>query len=1649
MSSSAPLLVRLLPLPALLLALSACGGGSDPASPGPDPINPDAPEDQTRARFGSVDESGIVVRRTGEGNRLHVRIPVAWEGSPPTEATLEIAIHGLDPASPAATARLTVRPTADGAVEGELDPGDAFTPPTGTAQAGPLGGWVLRWSIEVDRARVQGLRSLWEAWPRYDITLLSASELNIDGITRARILAADARTGAPLEDTEIVLSLRTGTGPDRELFRGTTDEFGVLSAPLDAEEGELGSGTLIAALAIAPGGEGPGESIEAAVRIVREQRVMITTDKPMYQPGQTIHVRTLTLSRPSLRPAGSRPVVFEVKDAAGNRVFRQQGTTDAYGVAALSIPLAQRLNMGNWTLSATVDGVTSERTVRVERYQLPDYGVTITPDRGYYRPGDRARIALDARYFFGRPVSGAEVTVEAWTFDVGFNQYATVTTTLSEEGLGEVEVDIPGFLVGQELNGGDAFVRLDFIVVDRAGQTEQITRNLVVSSQDVRVSVVPAGPAIPGADMPTYVLTRTPNGQPVATTCALRIAGQTLTFETDATGFAEVQVPVPTTEVVGMRVEARLPDGRTGSGEVTLEGASADDIAVYADQAVYAAGDSAQIDFLARGAQGRLFVDVIRDGQTLLTDAIDIAGGRASFTLDLSPELAGAIVVQGYYVTLDGRIVRGSRTLYVDAPGDLRIRYATDREEYRPGDTAEVTLQVQDAAGEGVQAAVGLTVVDEAVFALQDNQPGFERVYFQLEEALLSPAFNIYGFSIRDVVAGGELSALQRERAASVVLAGVQTPAWGIQLNTLTRAVPEALEASRRLGVPLQQRVIDVAKARLEPAVQGWEAWQTLQQDADRVERLVGQIEVIDPWGQRAEVVLERDGNWVRGIRLTSKGMDELAGTPDDAVFRIDWWTLMPDSVGDDGWGPPWAGGGGADAGGGWPGPVPEPDFGGDVDEDGGGGGGPRVRQFFPETLWVQPDIITDARGHYALSIPLADSITTWRMTGIASSANGQLGSATGGIRVFQPFFVDISVPLALTQGDEVEMPIAVFNYLEVPQTVELTLDVAASGTWFEPVGQTRRTLNLAPGEITSTSFRMVARDVGLHALQVTALGSEESDAVRRVVRVEPDGQPQPFSISDRLAASVTHTVTIPAQAIENATSLLVKIYPGLFGQLVEGLESLFRMPSGCFEQTSSTTYPNILALAYLRDTDQIAPELELQALQYIAQGYQALMSYEVPGGGFEWFGNAPAHRILTAYGLLEFHDMAQVFEVDPELIPRTQAWLVSQQESDGRFRAASDGIQEGATNAFTDSDVRATAYITYALAESGFTGGPLDQALNWLESNLSRVNDPYSLGMVANALLAAGRSTGARTQLEALLTSRQQETREDGTVLYWWGSESQSLYYGSGDAMNMETTALILQAFVRARFSPETVDGGVAWLVSRKDAFGNWESTQATILSLRLFIEVARNSTPEINGRVTVLLGDRTVGSVSISPANADLLHQFDLSDGVVRGDNEVTLVLEGESGLYYQIAGEYWLPWSEVEATPPESPLEVTVSYDRTTLEVDELVGVTARVTNRSGSRLDMVMLELGVPPGFDVLGSDLDALVADEGNGVARWERIGRRAVLYLYGIDAGATLEVSYRLRATLAVTVQTPATLAYLYYDASQRAESPPVELTVQ
>src|SRR6478735_11659844 len=192
-----------------------------------------------------------------------------------------------------------------------------------------------------------------------------------------------------------------------------------------------------------------------------------------------------------------------------------------------------------------------------------------------------------------------------------------------------------------------------------------------------------------------------------------------------------------------------------------------------------------------------------------------------------------------------------------------------------------------------------------------------------------------------------------------------------------------------------------------------------------------------------------------------------------------------------------------------------------------------------------------------------------------------------------------------------------------------------------------------------------------------------------------------------------------------------VTMYPSPVASMTQGMEAMIREPGGCFEQTSSTNYPNIMVLSYLASNDAADAALVQSAQQKLDRGYKLLTGYETKQKGYEWFGQTPGHEALTAYGLMEFGDMAKVYDVDNAMVERTADWLMSRRDGKGGFLRSSQALDSfGRANETTTN-----AYIMWALAEANRTKG-MDTELTAQKKLGDATKDPYLLALVANTAL-------------------------------------------------------------------------------------------------------------------------------------------------------------------------------------------------------------------------------------------------------------------------------------------------------------------------
>ena len=1563
----------------------ACNDDVEPIS---SIFDENTPPERTKSNALAVDESSIQTVYDATGATVSLEIEtLAGIGS---TISLEAQITGLEdeigPKGSTSVVLVGGKQTISVAIPG------AVAPQTQGEQAGML----VRYRTTGSDDDVFGMRSLFHTLPKYGMRLWAPSQMDAGTESTVRVFVRDLATGDLMPSVNVTIAGSTVT----------TDVAGQASFLITAPGEDATELQLVAEANI----KGAPVTVSRKIAVVPAgaPRLFVSTDKPLYRPGQTMHIRALALAQKDLGPLGSVPVTLEVLDGKDNKIFKEETLTDEFGIAALTAPLASQVNLGDYTVRAVMEDVTYARTVKVSEEKLPKFAVKIQFDEPYFLPNTEVTGVLSARYFFGKPVADAAVTLVSLT---GGEQF---TGTTNAEGL------LPFTLQSQ----WGASLPIEVTVTDSAGFSVSAGASTPILTPTLTVEVHPET-TTPLAGEPTrlYVLTRDALGAPVVATCSV---GGT-SFTTGEGGLAVVDVA----EADGM-VGCSTAAGLSGKGYVAMSGPRADGgLRIRANQAIYGPGETLSLSLLAQNAGGTVYVDRVHRGRIVGTAAVELdEAGKGTLEMTTGKDESGLLVITAYSITEADVLLSAERLVYVRKSA-AKVTVSTDQTTYLPGGQAKLTFEVTDEAGKGKAAAIGVTIADEAVFALAGSVgPNDVAGHFLLDDA---PS------SIHPYALGTPQGDAQDLATVGLLGLGPQNPTQGLGV-TAASLQNDALKAYKS---PLKNHLKAIRTTVQESANEG-------KLNEANAESRLSNIQEYDFWGQPIALDYETHrGGWYSYIQvtLTSQGPDELPDTPDDYDYSFSVEVTQRASEGGASMGADAASRPAPPQDGGWDNTdgTDSTDWESEPDGTDGGSKEPKKRTEFPETLYVNPALITDGSGKAEVTLQMADAITEWRVSMIANTASGLVGGGLGAITVFQDFFVDADLPRKLTQNDKLQLPIGVFNFSDTDQTVEVSVTAAE---WFSLDGAASQTVTVPAGKSMAVPFGVTVLTAGHHNLEIAAKSATFTDGVIRTVQVMPDGQRVQLSKSGPLEGIVNGMAVFPAEGIEGGNDGLLKIMGGPSAQMIDGVEALLGAPRGCFEPMMNSTWINALVLDYLAWTGQENASLTTMAKANLSDGVQQCLTFECGGGGFTWFGDPdPAHPILTAFALVMFKDIQSVdAPVDEGMVKRAQDWLAGEQDLTGCWFTT-----EGTKNqALPWDQLRTTCVALWGLSSSGYEDADvLGKAVTYVKDAMDAEVDTYTLAMCANALLEAAPEDTDTDSLVADLMGR--ALSAPGGLTYW-DSDFPGITFASGDVIQVETTALVAQALYKLPEPPPSVEGALKFLAGKKSPDGNFLSTQGTIQALRAFVAAAKFGSKDTKVDVEVKVGNKTVFAATIDKSNKEVVHLISLSEFVgENADLPVTITTAGEGKLYYQLASQHYLKWDP--ATRAVGKLaDIDVNYSATTLNVGESTLATIIITSLGGGAGpgDMPMVDFGVPPGFDADLSQLDTLVATDPL-VARYEVKGERVVIYLHDIpkEAGKkAFEVGIPLSPRYPMTVTTLAARTWPFYEPQNGSESVPVVLTV-
>jgi alpha-2-macroglobulin len=1262
-------------------------------------------------------------------------------------------------------------------------------------------------------------------------------------------------------------------------------------------------------------------------------RVFIMTDRPVYRPGETVRFKVWVrhakyghakYDQPDTSDFAGKTFTLRITGPKLDKLHKRAHVADAYGGFAGTFTLPPGATLGVYYLGVDDDG---RGTFRVEEYRKPEFEVKVEAPREPVRLGEKAAATVEARYYFGAPVTRAKVKYKVlrtsysgewcpggawdWLYGRGYWWFAADSEwypgwalwgcprplpSWMEGGYGlpevvlenEVEIGPDGKVVvpidtsaaKQQHGDQDHEYTITAEVVDESRRTIVGTGRVLVARQPFRV--------VAWLDRGHYR------------------AGDTV----------EAHFQAQTIDQKPVR----------GKGELTLYAVSYD----AKNEPVEKAVQTWKLDTDAQGS-ARQQLRAAKPGQYRLSYRLTDANQRT--------------IEGGYLFVVRGEGFDGRDFRFND------LELITDKREYAPGEKVKLLINTNRTGGtvllflrptDGVYLPPkvlrlqGKSAVEEVAVVAKD-MPNFfieavtvsgGRVHCEIREVVVPPEKRILKVEVlpsRKEYRPGEQAKVKvrltdlrgKPFVGSTVVSVYDRSVEYIAGGSNVPEIKEHFWKWRRYHTPVG-----------ESSLFGWSDNLLRSQETEMSDLgVLGEGAIDRPRAGAFAPIPPEEG----GPLLRVKGWPGGAGMmdcPDAQGFpthhRVKGW---PGGAGMMGGGMGFAGGGMMGMGG----------FGGLP----GGGGGfgmvggqgqvpapPVVRRSYADTAYWSPSLTTDASGTAEISFKMPDNLTGWKVRVWAMGHGTKVGQGEAEIVTKKDLLVRLQAPRFFVEKDEVVLSANVHNYLTAARDVRVSL--ALEGGTLTATDQPTRTVRIPSGGERRIDWRVKVLGEGEAVVRVKAVTDGDGDAVEMRFPCRVHGALKVESFSGVLRPdrkSAAFAFAVPGERRVEASSLEVRYSPTLAGAMVDALPYLVDYPYGCTEQTLNRFLPTVITQRVLQslklDLKEIAKHQinlnsqeigkdrerlkgwkrsarnpvfdEAEVQRMVRAGLDALAGMQVSDGGWGWFSghgerSYPHTTAVVVHGL-------QVAKTNGVALPegvleRGVEWLKAHQEHQLQLLrnapTKSPPYKERADN--TD------ALIYRVLAEAGIDSAEMRDALFRDRTHLA----VYAKALLGLALHRQGQGEKLRAVLKNLEQYLQQDDENQTAYLklpasdHWWN------WYGSETEANAHYLQLL------ARTSPKDVRAArlVKYLLNNRRHATYWGSTRDTAVcveALAEYLKASGEDRPDMT--VEVWLDGKKRREVKIDAAN---LFRFDnrfLLEGeaVTTGKHVLEIRRRGTGPVYF----------------------------------------------------------------------------------------------------------------------------------------------------
>jgi alpha-2-macroglobulin-like protein len=1395
-----------------------------------------------------------------------------------------------------------------------------------------------------------------------------------------------------------------------------------------------------------------------------EDRVYVQCDKPFYSPGETIWFTAFVRDAATLRPSTKSDIVYAELINPKGSVEKKVALIAKNGLAPGDFSLDEGVPGGLYSLKVYTNWQKNDpapaffvKEIQVQDVVLPRLKMKLVFVKKAYGPGDKAGAELSFQTNENKPLTGYPLT---FTASIAGTQFAAGSAKTDGEGKTTVTFDLPG-----KLTSSDGLLN---VLCAFDNQTESISRSIPIVLNKISLSLFPEGGDLV-AGLPSVVAFKAKNEFGKGADIDGYVTDNDNKRVAEFQSFHEGMGAFTLTPQEGKRYTAHLsrPTGISATydlPEPMPQGYVLSVEAVTRDALTLAIGST-------RDEELRIFLQM--RGKEYFSKKIGAHKGKNEVPVDL----AGLPIGVAQVTLFDAKgIERAERLVFVNNWKKMFVTIITDKERYLPREKVKMTITAMDETKMRMPGHFALAVTDDQLLSFADDKSSTilstmlaeadvkgkieePRFYFDPAEKKAGQALDYLlmtqgwrRFTWKQIT-GNEQPAVsypsERALIAGVVMDGETSKgAPGVKvkidgLKTETRTDQDG--AFSFSGIDLSEsKTIRAEKGALQTEVQVSRYASTLQlwlypqrryveeEDLDRempMEKMAGlggrvnraPVPAVAP--ARMAKALPMPAVRGAGRAIAPKPMNMAAGQDKKRVAPVvhaqrqlarpmmlkeirqrkkelaaDERLRNRDDIGE-----------GEN--------IQQvsyyrarefaaPDYKEQQQ--------PAERTDFRSTIFWKGDVELGNNGSATVEFYASDAITSFRAITEGFSIDGGIGRGERVIYTQTPFSLSVKIPPVALTGDTMDLPLLIKNTTDKALSGELTLTIPAG---LKLLGSVPTGQSVKANGSQVVPLKLLVEGVNDSAkigLSYTAQGV--TDAVVRNVKIQSQGFPVDLSFSgNELKGDCAVTLNNP---VPRSVKASFRAYPSVVSDLLTGIESILQEPSGCFEQTSMSSYPNTLVLSYLKSSGNADPQVMERASDLLDKGYNRLTTFETKEKGYEWFGQKPGHEALTAYGLMQFSDMAKVSgAVNKPMVERTANWLMSRRDGKGGFLRNPEALDSygGAAQDITN------AYIVYALAEAGRRD--MQPELDAAVKSAQESGDPYPLALAANALFCYDNSAKAKAILGKLIAGQ----AADGS----WCGKRHSVTRSEGVSLKLETTALVCMAIMRDR-QPDAgaLVKGIKFILSCRSGSGGFGATQSTIMSLKALTQYAQFARKtDSPGTIVITVNGKAVAKKSYPAGQRDAIAIDSLERFLADKSNTIGVVFtDTKSALPYSIAVSYntWQPVSS-----DTCKVAFTTSLGATTAKVGQTVRVSATLTNKTTTGLPMTMAIVGLPAGLSPQPWQLKEL--QEKKIVDFYEVSGSTVFFYYRQMKPSEERVINLDCKAEIPGVYTAPASRAYLYY----------------